>query len=89
LPGRFYTALGYAPLAGRAQLIAYWIRHGRPMTIRAVPGLPTRDVRIAFRGTDSLRVKDRLRLLNRYSARALSGAARRSGLMNGTTSPES
>jgi hypothetical protein len=44
-PRRFFTAQSYAPLSARAQLIAYWEKHGRPETLPVLPGEPAREVR--------------------------------------------
>jgi imidazolonepropionase-like amidohydrolase len=68
LPGTFFTALGYAPLAGRALLIRYWERHGRPVPLAVVPGVASvRDVRIEARGVDTIRVGARDVRLRRFT----------------------
>jgi imidazolonepropionase-like amidohydrolase len=67
LPKQFFTATGYAPLAARAMLIRYWERHGKPPHLAVVPGSPTRDVRIEYRGEDSVRMSGNLVRLRRYS----------------------
>jgi imidazolonepropionase-like amidohydrolase len=55
LPAAFFAAEGYAPLAGRALLVHYWERHGKPASIAVVPGMPTRDVAVRARGVDTVR----------------------------------
>lgn len=67
LPKTFFTALGYAPLAGRALLIRYWEHHNRPAHLSVVPGMPTRDVTIELRGVDTVRILDRDVRLRRYT----------------------
>lgn len=67
LPKQFFTATGYAPLAARALLIRYWDRHGKPPHLAVVPGSPTRDVRIEYRGEDSVRKSGNLVKMRRYS----------------------
>jgi len=67
LPREYFAALSYAPLSSRALLIRYWERHNRPATIAVVPGMPTRDVRIATRGTDTVQVGGRDVRLRRYT----------------------
>ena len=66
LPDTYFTALSYAPLVGRALLVRYWERHGRPRQLAVVPGTPTRSVAIEFRGVDSVRIGDQTVRLRRY-----------------------
>lgn len=47
-----FMAHGWAPLSGRAALIARWERSGRPPTMHVLP--PSRTVSIAFRGVDTV-----------------------------------
>ena len=61
-----FPVRGYAPLAGRAPLIAYWERLGRPAVIRPVPGRPTDVIEIEFRGLDTVAVDGRNIVLRRY-----------------------
>jgi imidazolonepropionase-like amidohydrolase/uncharacterized membrane protein len=67
LPKQFFTATGYAPLAARALLIRYWERHGKPEHLAVVPGTPTRDVRIEYRGEDSVRLSGQMIRMRRFS----------------------
>lgn len=67
LPRQFFTAIGYAPLAARALLIRYWERHGKPAHLAVVPGTPTRDVRIEYRGEDTVRMSGQLVKMRRFS----------------------
>ena len=66
-PRRFFTAQSYAPLSGRALLIRYWERNGRPAVLSVMPGEPARDVRIERRGTDTVTVNGRALQLRRFS----------------------
>jgi imidazolonepropionase-like amidohydrolase len=67
LPRQFFTALGYAPLSGRALLVRYWERHGRPARLRLVPGGPAREAAIEFRGDETIRIANRSMRLRRYT----------------------
>ena len=70
LPTDFFTTRGYAPLAGRALLVRYWEHHGRPDQISVVPGTSSGSnsvIHVDERGTDRLRVGDRVVLLRRYA----------------------
>ncbi len=66
-PRRFFTAQSYAPLSGRAQLINYWEKNGRPAALPVMPGEPTRDVRIEQRGIDTVTTAAGKTVLRRYS----------------------
>ena len=66
-PSRFFTARGYAPLAGRALLIQYWESHGRPAKIVNIPGSTDAPIVIQFRGMDSIRTDGGTVALRRYS----------------------
>ncbi len=66
-PRRFFTAQSYAPLSARALLIRYWERNGKPENLAVIPGEPTRNVRIAERGTDVVSVNGRKVTLRRFS----------------------
>lgn len=66
VPGPFFIAEGYAPIAGRALLIRYWERLGKPARLAVLPGRPTRDVTIEFRGEDTVRIAGRDVRLRRF-----------------------
>lgn len=66
-PSLFFTAQGWPPLAARALLVRYWERHGRPRTLRLLPGDAERVARIAFRGVDTVRTNNRVVPLRRYA----------------------
>jgi imidazolonepropionase-like amidohydrolase len=66
LPSRFFLARAYAPFAAQALLVRYWEKHGKPAHLAVAPGAPTRDVRIEFRGTDTVRTGGREQQLSRY-----------------------
>jgi imidazolonepropionase-like amidohydrolase len=72
-PDRFFTALGYAPLAARALLIRYWERHERPATLPVIPGngAATRTVSIEARGNDVVRVEGRDVRLRRFTVNGI------------------
>jgi imidazolonepropionase-like amidohydrolase len=66
-PRRFFTAQSYAPLSARALLIRYWERSGKPAALAVMPGHPTRDVRIAYEGRDTVTAAGRAIILRRFS----------------------
>ncbi|MBC7895044.1 MAG: amidohydrolase family protein [Cytophagaceae bacterium] len=59
-----FMAQGWAPLSGRAAMIARWEKLGRPAALRVVP--PTREVTIAFRGVDTVQTAGLPVVLRRY-----------------------
>ena len=63
----FFAAMGYAPLAGRALLVRYWERHGRPPALRLVPGTAARTATIELRGVDTVRIGARVVPLRRFA----------------------
>jgi imidazolonepropionase-like amidohydrolase len=68
LPERFVVSGGYAPLAMQMAMVRYWLGHGRPARLRAVP---VGDVRIVDRGADTFAVGGRDVVLRRYSVDGL------------------
>ena len=66
-PRVFFTARGYAPLAGRAMLIRYWEGHSRPTRIVNLPGGAESPIAIEYRGIDSIRVGANTIAMRRYS----------------------
>ncbi len=66
LAGPYFTTTGWPPLAGRALLIRYWETHGRPATIRLLPGPVTHMARVDFRGSDTMNVGGRQVVLRRF-----------------------
>lgn len=67
LPANFFPTRGNAPVSARALLVRYWERQGRPDRLGAIPGRSNSDVRVEFRGVDTVRVGDRDVPLSRYS----------------------
>lgn len=67
VPGAFFPARSWAPVASRAWLIEYWERRGRPAAIALLPGDPDSTIVVAFRGTESVRAGNRTVRLRRYS----------------------
>ena len=68
LPGRFFTVAGYAPVTLQMAMLGYWLRHGSPRTLFTVP---TGEVTILDRGTDTVTVGGSERKLRRYSVDGL------------------
>lgn len=64
-----FTIAGYAPVAIQQELMRYWLAHGRPATIRALPSGNT--IRITARGRDTVRVGDAPVVLQRYGVTGL------------------
>ena len=67
LPPAFFTVDGYAPLSAQMMLLRYWNRHGRPRTLRTVPGLPINDVSVELRGREAMRLGSRVLTLDRFA----------------------
>lgn len=67
LPGHYFAAQSYAPLAARALLVRYWEANGRPARIDVLPGAPSRPVTVEYRGEDVVRVAGRDLRLRRYT----------------------
>jgi imidazolonepropionase-like amidohydrolase len=67
LTGPFFPARSYAPLSGRALLVRYWERQGRPPRIRLLPGDAASTIEIQARGTDTVRAAGRSAVLRRYT----------------------
>jgi imidazolonepropionase-like amidohydrolase len=67
LSGPFFPARSYAPLSGRALLVRYWERQGRPAKIRLLPGDATSTIEIQATGTDTVRAAGRSAVLRRYT----------------------
>jgi hypothetical protein len=67
LPPPFFTVDGYAPFAVQMLLLRYWKQHGRPRTLRTVPGLPVNDVIVEARGQDRFRVGANTITLDRFA----------------------
>jgi imidazolonepropionase-like amidohydrolase len=67
-PQRFFTISGYAPVAGQMALMRYWRAHGSP-TILAT--LPTGEVKIQDRGSESIEVDGHGIQMKRYTIRGL------------------
>lgn len=65
--GAAFPIDGYAPLAVQMMLVRYWRTHGRPATLRVLPGDATSVARITVRGRDTLRVKGRAVVLERFA----------------------
>ncbi len=67
VPGAFFPARSWAPVAARASLIEYWERQKRPAAIALLPGDADSRIVVASRGEDTVRVGGRTVRLRRYS----------------------
>jgi len=67
VPDAFFPARSWAPAAGRAALIDYWERHGRPASIAMLPGDADSRIVVALRGEETVRAGARTVRLRRYS----------------------
>lgn len=54
LPGLAFAIDAHAPVSQHLLLIRYWLAHGRPHTLAVVPGGPTNEATIEWRGRDTL-----------------------------------
>ena len=67
-PATAFTIAGYAPVALQQAMIRYWLTHGRPASL---PTLPTGQVTITARGSDTLTANGAGIVLDRYSIAGL------------------
>jgi len=67
VPPNYFTAISWAPLSWRADLIRRWEYLGRPATMAVVPGVPAREVTIEARGADTVTVGGKPVVLQRYT----------------------
>lgn len=66
-PATFFPARGWAPVAARAWLIAYWERQGRPESMALLPGDADSRIVVQARGEQTVRVGDTSVKLRRFS----------------------
>ena len=64
VPGVFFTIRGYAPVAVQMMLLRYWFLHGKPRSLKILPG---GEVTIEKRGRDQIEIRGKRSLLDRYS----------------------
>ncbi len=64
VPKRFFAIAGYAPASVQMLLVRYWVKAGRPQSILA---LPSGELKIEPRGTDTVTFNGNPHILNRYS----------------------
>lgn len=67
MPRGAVVIAGTSPLSQHLLVLRAWARHGRPRTMRAIPGGPTNELTITHRGRDSLRLGARRVVLDRYA----------------------
>ena len=67
VPPNYFTAISWAPLSWRADLIRRWEYLGRPAAMAVVPGVPAREVTIEARGADTVTVGGKSVVLQRYT----------------------
>ena len=67
VPPNYFTAISWAPLSWRADLIRRWEYLGRPPTMAVVPGVPAREVTIEARGADTVTAGGKSVVLQRYT----------------------
>ncbi len=63
VPNNFFTLSRYLPVAVEMMLARYWLAHGRPNSIRLLPG---GEAFVEYRGTDTLTVSGKSTVLTRY-----------------------
>jgi len=68
LPQNFFTISGYAPVAMQMALIRYWRSHGSPAHL---PTLPSGEVQIQDRGSETIDVDGRSVQVERFTVRGL------------------
>ncbi|HJZ98914.1 MAG TPA: hypothetical protein VKE70_20535, partial [Candidatus Solibacter sp.] len=67
-PGTFFSVAGYAPVAMQMAMIRYWRAHGSPPVLSV---LPSGEVRIQERGSETLDVNGHKVALRRFGVRGL------------------
>ena len=65
-PGTFAISM-YTPASQHLALLRFWMGRGSPASLTVVPGGPTREVKIAKRGADTVSVNGTRTILTRYS----------------------
>src|ERR1700721_727095 len=68
VPQTFFTIAGYAPVAMQMALIRYWRAHGSPAHLST---LPSGEVQIQDRGSESIDVDNRRVQVERFTVRGL------------------
>lgn len=66
-PERVFPVDGYAPFSVQMMLVRYWNAHGRPEVLAILPGDPTNEVRIVYRGRDEVEAKGKRHTLDRFT----------------------
>lgn len=67
IPPLTYPILGHTPFVQQLGLVRYWLANAQPPTLSVVPGDPTNEVRIDWRGRDTLTLGTTRHVLERYS----------------------
>lgn len=62
-----FTVTGWPPVTGRALLVRYWERQGRPSVVPLLPGPAEHVARISKRGTDTVVVSGVRTVLRRFT----------------------
>ncbi|MCC6927764.1 MAG: amidohydrolase family protein [Gemmatimonadaceae bacterium] len=65
--GRPFAITGATPVAQHFPLVRHWLAKGRPAVVKVIPGAPTNDVQVAWRGRDTVQVLARTTILDRYA----------------------
>jgi imidazolonepropionase-like amidohydrolase len=67
LSARAFAIAGTTPVVQHLALVRWWLAHGRPARVDAVPGGPTNVVTVERRGRDTLNVTGHRVVLERYA----------------------
>jgi hypothetical protein len=67
IPSLTYPIQGHTPFVQQLGLVRYWLANAQPPTLAVVPGDPTNEVRVDWRGRDTLTLGSRRHVLDRYS----------------------
>ncbi|HXN64312.1 MAG TPA: hypothetical protein VN862_03200 [Candidatus Acidoferrales bacterium] len=68
LSGPFFTVDGYSPISVQAMMMRYWLHHGRPAHLLALPaGDRADDLTIALAGHDTVKLGAHAVALDRYT----------------------
>jgi hypothetical protein len=67
VPSHVMAIVRTSPVTQHLALVRHWLARGRPRTIAAIPGGPTNEVEVAWRGRDTLQVAGAREILDRYA----------------------
>lgn len=67
VPSSVVAIAGATPMSQHLALVQHWLARGRPASLAVVPGGPTNEVNVAWRGRDTVQVAGTAMVLERYA----------------------